>query len=126
MKKSSSKGFTLIELLVVISIIGLLSTVVLASINVARVKARDSQRISTALQISKAMELRYSDIASYPNTVGFIGNDYNGFTGQFSLYLTPNISTAEQARYIYIRKDWGSGGVNFNTCLTNAGIPYTA
>lgn len=37
-----SKGFTLIELLVVISIIGLLASIVLASLNSTRAKAKDA------------------------------------------------------------------------------------
>ena len=66
MKFNSQKGFTLIELLVVISIIGLLSTIVLASLNTARSKARDSYRIQSLVQLSTALELYYTDTGSYP------------------------------------------------------------
>ena len=61
------RGFTLIELLVVVAIIGLLSSVVLASVNSARTKAKDTQRVAIARQIAHAIELYYDDHGSYPN-----------------------------------------------------------
>lgn len=64
MKKSL--GFTLVELLVVISIISLLSSVVYASLNTARAKARDSQRIAALDQIKLALELYYDNHGQYP------------------------------------------------------------
>ena len=51
------KGFTLIELLVVISIVSLLSSIVLTSIDTARSKARDSLRKQQVRQINLAIEL---------------------------------------------------------------------
>lgn len=60
------KGFTLIELLVVISIIGLLSSVVLTTLNTARIKARDTKRQAEIKQIQIALETYYSDNGRYP------------------------------------------------------------
>lgn len=62
---SPKRGFTLIELLVVISIIGLLSSVVLASLNSARKKARDARRIADVKQIQLALELFYDKNGRY-------------------------------------------------------------
>ncbi len=55
--KKYKTGFTLIELLVVVAIISLLSSIVLASLNSARAKARDATRMSDIKQIQNAVEL---------------------------------------------------------------------
>ena len=57
------KGFTLIELLVVISIIGLLSSIVLASLNNARAKGRDARRLADIHHIELALNLYADDHA---------------------------------------------------------------
>jgi general secretion pathway protein G len=76
-------GFTLIELLVVVAIISLLSSVVLASLNTARAKARDTRRLSDMRQIQNALELYYDKYGAYP---GNVDNDNGGWdTGCFGV-----------------------------------------
>ena len=60
-----SKGFTLIELLVVIAIIGMLSSIVFASLNSARVKAKRSALKEELVQFRTLMALEFSDKGSY-------------------------------------------------------------
>lgn len=67
--RTSRRGFTLIELLVVIAIIGLLASIVLASLNTARRKSRDARRISDVRQIQLALELYFDGSQEYPDTV---------------------------------------------------------
>jgi prepilin-type N-terminal cleavage/methylation domain-containing protein len=54
---TSMQGFTLIELLVVIAIIGLLSSIVFASVNQTREKARAQKLVADFDQIYKQIEL---------------------------------------------------------------------
>lgn len=61
MDKNIQKGFTLIELLVVIAIISLLSSVVLASVNEAREKAKISRARADLQQIYTAFMLYVND-----------------------------------------------------------------
>jgi prepilin-type N-terminal cleavage/methylation domain-containing protein len=53
MKSIRSRGFTLIELLVVIAIIGLLASIILASLNTAQQKGRDARRVSDLQEIAQ-------------------------------------------------------------------------
>ena len=66
--KQVKKGFTLIELLVVIAIIGILASVVLASLNSARTKSRDARRIADIKQIQIALELYFDANQEYPTS----------------------------------------------------------
>lgn len=64
-----SQGFTLIELLVVIAVIGILSAVVLTSLNVARARGSDAGIKSNMASIRSQSELVYDSNNCYADGV---------------------------------------------------------
>lgn len=70
--KKFSRGFTLLELLVVIIIIGLIATIVIASVNSARAKGRDTKRITELDSMRDALSIYYSTNGSYPQTADIL------------------------------------------------------
>jgi prepilin-type N-terminal cleavage/methylation domain-containing protein len=91
----SKRGFTLIELLVVISIVSFLSSVILASLNSARAKARDAKRLQDLTQIRTALTMYYTDNGVYPSSSGaWRGNcsGYGGYPTSGSTGYIPNLA----------------------------------
>lgn len=119
-------GFTLIELLVVIAVIGILASVVLASLNSARGKARDSRRKSDLAQIRTAMEFYLDEHAgAYPGVQGFFSNRDVGGNNNINvlqpIYISsvpddPQHVQGSAPTYLHMTKNYTDGSVNSGNC----------
>jgi prepilin-type N-terminal cleavage/methylation domain-containing protein len=87
--KKKSSGFTLIELLVVIAIIGVLSSVVMASLNLSRQKAKDAAivEIMKNIRVQSAIHYDSQNPVQY-GTTDSVGNDCDDAG---TLFSDPNI-----------------------------------
>jgi prepilin-type N-terminal cleavage/methylation domain-containing protein len=86
-----NKGFTLIELLVVIAIIGVLSAIVLSSLNNARQRGNDGRTKSQLSGMRAAAELYYDTNGNY----GAAGNDpaCNDGTPTLSMFASTDLAS---------------------------------
>lgn len=78
-KLKNKKAFTLLELLVVIAIIGVLASIVMASLNSARVKTRNTVRKQDMTTIYKMLSLYYDKYGYLPTTATYGGEDAGGW-----------------------------------------------
>ncbi len=124
------QGFTLIELLVVVALIGVLATLVLANLNAARERGRDTERKADLRNIETALRLYYNDKGVFPQHnasseimgCGAVGNSAcawgeawtAGSTSYMPILPTDSIDTQI---YKYIRNDADS--YDLQACLEN-------
>lgn len=69
-KLKRQTGFTVIELIVVIAVIGILAAITIVAYNGIQAEARDTQRKSDIITITKGLELYYAENRAYPTSGG--------------------------------------------------------
>jgi len=99
MNKFNIHGFTLIELLVVIAIIGILASVVLASLSDSRDQAKVASAQTQMRSIHTAMEMLYNDTLLYPHKKGKYCPPFDGANNEVNLALSSSGLVATDGTY---------------------------
>jgi prepilin-type N-terminal cleavage/methylation domain-containing protein len=117
MKKN--KGFTLIELLVVIAIIGVLASVVLASLNTARAKGADAAIKSNLANLRAQAEMNYDSYGCYAASAVCSGTVPAVYTAA-ACAQTANTVFADSKFYAGVTAALTSSG-GFGACSSTVG-----
>jgi len=109
------KGFTLIELLVVISIIGILSTLIIANLNSARERSRDAQRKADLRNLQTALRMYYNDAGGYPSGLPAWGSAWTVGLTTYMSALPKDPLSSQNYRYSFVDGD----NYTLEACLEN-------
>lgn len=66
---SKRQGFTLVELMIVIVIIGVLTTLIIVSLDNTKMTARNARRLADIKQIQLALKMYYNDTGMFPTSI---------------------------------------------------------
>lgn len=94
-KHKNERGFTLIELLVVISIIGMLSTVVMASLGALRRQAKDSSAMQSMGSMRNAANLAITQNGNFPTNL--CSSVFSNLIAGVQLQTSPNTVSCVQS-----------------------------
>lgn len=125
-RKVPYRGFTLIELLVVIAIIGILSSVVLASLSIARSRAKDATIKADLRAVRSQAEIVYDTYRCYTGTGTCPTTDNNTTSGSYTCAVGNNHLICNSQVQMQLRAAaTASGGlVSFAGDVTPPGSGY--
>jgi general secretion pathway protein G len=103
MFKKNHHGFTLVELLVSMTIVAILTSLALVSIEGARKASRDSKRKTDLEQIRSALEICRADSGSYPAGTLISAQNITCGTPPITYITIPNDPISTSYRYVYTR-----------------------
>ncbi len=106
-KLNTIKGFTLIELMVVIAIVGLLSSISFASLNILRTKAEINKAKVEMNQINTAMQMYLNTTGSLPPGVDNCSACSNPCNSSWKTVMNSLVNAKDIPSAIY-KDPWGN------------------